>query len=138
MASFLIETFIAAGDRDRFEVGVAGLRSAIEATPVSAGQIRHVRSYLVPRDEMGVHVVEAESIEAVKQLATLAGIEVDRVVAAIGVDPGRPVTEQTDDAGRPDPDSKPNSRAVQRGATADHLKIAGERPMRGVPRVEEM
>lgn len=50
MASFLVETFIAAGDRDRFELGVAGLRSAIEARAGSEGQIRHVRSYLVPRD----------------------------------------------------------------------------------------
>ena len=55
--------------------------------------MEHVRSYLVPSDEMGVHVVEADGVEAVRQLSKLAGIEVERIVAAVAVDPGGAVAD---------------------------------------------
>ena len=63
MVSFLVETFIAQGDRDRFTVAVDGLRAALEAMNELEHHVEHVRSYLVPSDEMGVHVVEANSVE---------------------------------------------------------------------------
>jgi hypothetical protein len=88
MASFLVETYVAQGDGHKLSIAVEALRAAIESGDGLRGPVRHVRSYLVPRDEMGVHVVEAESVEAVMGLARLAGIEVERIVAAIGVDPG--------------------------------------------------
>lgn len=88
MASFLVETYVPQGEGHRLSGAVDALRAAIESGDSWTDQVRHVRSYLVPRDEMGVHVVEAESAEAVMRLAKLAGIEVERIVAAIGVDPG--------------------------------------------------
>lgn len=88
MASFLVETHIPQGDRDQFAIAVDGLRAALEASPVLEHKLEHVRSYLVPSDEMGVHVFEADSVEAVRRLAKLAGIEVERIVVAVGVDPG--------------------------------------------------
>ena len=88
MASFLVETYIRQGDRDSFAIAVSGLRSALELHALD-GQVRHVRSYLVPSDEMGVHVVESDSADAVKRLAKLAGIEVERIVSAVGVEPSR-------------------------------------------------
>ena len=96
MVSFLVETFIAQGDRDRFTVAVDGLRAALEAMNELEHHVEHVRSYLVPSDEMGVHVVEADSVEAVRRLAKLAGIEVERIVAAVGVDPGAAEAERMD------------------------------------------
>jgi len=87
MASFLVETYIRQGDRDGFAAAVVGLRSALESANGPNGPVRYVRSYLVPSDEMGVHVVESDTAEAVKQLAKLAGIEVERIVSAVGVDP---------------------------------------------------
>lgn len=88
MASFLVETYVAQGDAHKLSTAVEALRAAIGSGVGLTSPVRHVRSYLVPRDEMGVHVVEAESAEAVMRLARLAGIEVERIVAAIGVDPG--------------------------------------------------
>jgi hypothetical protein len=89
MASFLVETYIRQGDRDQFAAAVGGLRAALEAANGHDGPVRYVRSYLVPSDEMGVHVVESDSAEVVKRLAKLAGIEVERIVSAIGVEPFR-------------------------------------------------
>lgn len=89
MASFLIETFVAQGEHERFAVAADGLGVALAAMVDPTGQVHYVRSYLVPKDELGVHVVEAESAEIVMRLAKLAGIEVERIVSAVGVDPGR-------------------------------------------------
>ena len=55
-----------------------------------------MRSYLVPSDEMGVHVVDAETADEVKRLAKLAGIEVERIVSAVGVDAGRAAKPSVD------------------------------------------
>jgi hypothetical protein len=85
MASFLVETYVRPGDHEAFSLAVDGLRDAV-ATATPAARCRYVRSYLVPRDELGVHVVEAEDSEAVSQAAKVAGIEVERIVAAIGID----------------------------------------------------
>ena len=95
MASFFVETYVPPGDHAKFSHDVNGLRAALEAIAATDGQVQHVRSYLVPSDEMGVHVVEAESAEAVMRLATLAGLEVERIVPAIGGDSGG------SDVGRP-------------------------------------
>lgn len=96
MANFLVETYVPQGDSRRLSIAVASIQTAIETGPGLAGQVRHVRSYLVPRDEMGVHVVEAESAEAVIRLAKIAGIEVERIVTAIGVEPGGAGSDRSD------------------------------------------
>jgi hypothetical protein len=87
MASFLVETHVAQGGRDDFESAVEGLRAALTEMAVLDSKVRHVRSYLVPSDELGFHVVEADSAEAVTRLTKLAGIDVERIVSAIGIDP---------------------------------------------------
>jgi hypothetical protein len=86
MASFIVETYVRQGDRDGFAITVDELRSALAAAN-ALGHVRHVGSYLVPSDEMGVHVLVAESADEVKLLVKRAGIEVERIVATIGVDP---------------------------------------------------
>ena len=87
MASFLVETRVTQGGRDEFVTAVDELRGALAEMAVLDRQVRHVRSYLVPSDELGFHVVEADSAEAVIRLAKLAGIDVERIVSAIGIDP---------------------------------------------------
>jgi hypothetical protein len=84
MASFFVETYVPPGDHAKFSTDVEGLGAALEAIAATDGQVHLVRSYLVPSDEMGIHVVEADSAEAVLRLATLAGLEVERIVPAIG------------------------------------------------------
>jgi len=60
MASFVVETFVAQSDRDRFEDDVRNLQAAAATTHAAARRVRHLRSYLVPADAMGFHVMEAE------------------------------------------------------------------------------
>ena len=93
MASFVVETYLPQGDADRFAIDVDELRAAVEAIVLVGGQVHHVRSYVVPSDEMGFHVVEADCAEDVVRLATLARIDVERIVEAIGVGPGRTANE---------------------------------------------
>jgi hypothetical protein len=94
MASFLVETHVAQGGRAQFATAVDELRAALQEMAVLDSQVRHVRSYLVPSDELGFHVVEADSAEAVVRLAKLAGIDVERIVSAVGIDP-EPMEDQS-------------------------------------------
>ena len=93
MPSYVVETYIEEGDRDRFAIDVAGIRSAAAAMAAEDGEVHHVRSYIYPSDEMGFHVVEADSAETVIRLAKAAGIDVERVVSAVGVDPREDATD---------------------------------------------
>ena len=83
MASYVVETYVAAGDRVRFDLDVDGLRR-VAATGLG-GRVRHIRAYLVPCDEMGFHLVEAGTAADVERLTRQAGIEPERIVEAVGV-----------------------------------------------------
>jgi hypothetical protein len=87
MTSFVVETYVSEGDADRFAADVIGIRAAVESVVPAAGRLSHVRSYLVPSDEMGFHVIEAESPDDIVRVTALASIDVERIVAAIGVGP---------------------------------------------------
>jgi soluble P-type ATPase len=87
MPSYVVETYVEEGDRERFAIDVAGIRSAVATMAVGDSVVQHVRSYIYPSDEMGFHVVVADSEETVARLAKAAGIDVERIVSAIGIDP---------------------------------------------------
>jgi hypothetical protein len=89
VTSFVVETYVPDGDATRFAADVDGLRAAVESTSFG-GSVHHVRSYLVPSDSMGFHVVEGDSAEDVVRLTELASIEVERIVEAIGLDGDEP------------------------------------------------
>jgi hypothetical protein len=86
MVSFVVETWVATDVQDRFPAQAEGIRKASTAAGLS-GPVHILRSYLVPGDEMGFHVLEATTVEDVARVAALAGIEVERIVEAIGVEP---------------------------------------------------
>ena len=89
VTSFLVETFVPQGDPAQFTSDIDVLRAAVARD--YEGRVHHVRSYLVPGDEMGVHVIDADSAELIRQLATDAGLRLERVVAAVGIEsPGVP------------------------------------------------
>jgi len=90
MASFLVETHVARGGREQFAIAADRLREVLEAVPPADRDVELVRSYLVPRDELGVHVLQATSAEAIFRVATAAGIDVERIVSAVGLDPNQP------------------------------------------------
>jgi hypothetical protein len=85
MGSFVVETFVPQDDPDRFVVDVRSLRVAVRAAPRAPGGPRYLRSYLVPDDAMGFHVIEAETADEVARLARLANVEVERIVSAVSV-----------------------------------------------------
>lgn len=87
MTSFVLETYVPEGSQERYSGDVAGLRRAA-GSAVPAGSVRHVASYLVPDDEMAFHLVEADSATEVGRLAERAGVEPERIVEAVDVDPG--------------------------------------------------
>lgn len=86
VTSYVVETFVAAGDRERFALDVDGLRRV--AADGVGERVRHIRSYLVPGDEMGFHLVEAGTAADVERVTRLAGIEPERIVEAVGMDGG--------------------------------------------------
>lgn len=84
MTNFVIETFVPAERQERFAVDVDGLRRAADTS--AGGRVRHIRSYLVPGDEMGFHLVEAGAATDVELVTSRAGIEPERIVVAVGID----------------------------------------------------
>lgn len=93
MTSFVVETYVPDGDSDRFAADVHGIRSAIDRGSPLAGLVHHVRSYLVPSDQMGFHVVRARSSADIVRMTALARIQVERIVEAIASDdPADPIT----------------------------------------------
>jgi hypothetical protein len=105
MGSFVVETFVAQSDRDRFEDRVRRLEAAAASTPAGPHRVRHVRSYLMPADAMGFHVMEAETTDDVVRVTTIANIEVERIGAVITVD-ARPAEARARERTAPLPDGE--------------------------------
>lgn len=87
MAWFVVETFVAEGDREQFVADVRGIQAAARSWRVVTSPVRHVRSYLVSADAMGFHVLEANAPEDVARIARIARVEVERIVPTISVGP---------------------------------------------------
>lgn len=86
MPSYVVETFLPGDARERLVAEAVGMRAvAFEL----AGHVTVVRSYLVPGDEMGFHVLEADTLEDAARVVSLAGVEVERIVETIRVEPDR-------------------------------------------------
>ena len=98
MATFVIETFIdRARGTEELRRAAGRLRTAILATPSSDPRRRLVRSYYVPEDEFGLHLVEASSSDDVLALCREARLVPERIVeaepASVGTD-GVPPTQR--------------------------------------------
>ena len=90
MPSFVVETFVPAEGREQFTRSIEDLRAASDRSR-DRGGVRHLRSFLVPDDEMGFHVLEARTVTDVARVTQSAGIEVERVVEVVTVDVPREV-----------------------------------------------
>lgn len=75
---FILETYVPRLSSSDLDDLAGRARKATTGTSVS-----HVRSYLVPEDEMCMHIFEASSRDAVLQVASRAGIEADRIVEMV-------------------------------------------------------
>ena len=85
MPSYVVETFVPAGSHERFAVAVDELRSTSEGSDAHL-RVRLVRSFLVPADEMGFHVVEAGRRGDVERVVADAGIDPERIVEVVRVE----------------------------------------------------
>ena len=56
--------------------------------------VRYLRSILIPGDETCLHLVDADSVEEVTQAFQQAGLEADRIVEAVGLQPPAAVENQ--------------------------------------------
>jgi hypothetical protein len=88
MTGFLVEAYAPGLGDDGLARAVERLRAAEPVMAAAGHPVRHVRSYVVPGDEMCFHLLEASSPEDVLEAARLAGIEAERVVEAIGMGSG--------------------------------------------------
>jgi hypothetical protein len=74
--SYLVETYAPLGRADEVEAALARLANGREA-------VRHLRATFVPEDETCFHLVEAPSLEAVREALQRAAIPYERIVEAV-------------------------------------------------------
>lgn len=83
MPSYLIEGYFPRSRSAELTESVARLRRAAEALTAEGILVRHVRSSFLPADELFLHVLEAESAEAVGAASKRAGIASERIVEEV-------------------------------------------------------
>ena len=82
MTDFLVELYVARTDCAAVVAGAARLGSAAAQVTAEGRPVRVVRSIFVPQDETCYVLVEATTIDAVRETATRAALPIERVVEA--------------------------------------------------------
>ncbi|MCP9487512.1 MAG: DUF4242 domain-containing protein [Gaiellaceae bacterium MAG52_C11] len=83
MPSFLVETY-APERRTNGLPDLSATAQAAASTGAAAGlDVRHVRSFATPGDEVCFHVFEAPSLEAVASMSKLACLDHERITEVI-------------------------------------------------------
>jgi hypothetical protein len=83
MPSYLLETYVPRARTDELAEAAARARDTALRREADGRRNRFVRSTFVPSDEIGVLVFEAESADAVGEVARRAAITYERIVEAI-------------------------------------------------------
>lgn len=84
MPGYLLETYASGFRTEDVALAARRARDAAAALTRQGVPVSHQHSYLVPADEMFLHFFDAPSAEAVGHAATIAELEVERVVETIG------------------------------------------------------
>ena len=83
MASFLLETYSSHPAPTELAVLTGRARAAAEAGVREGIEIRHVRSFFAPDDDICFHIFEAPSAEAVARASELANLDHERITEVI-------------------------------------------------------
>jgi hypothetical protein len=65
--------------------GVTSPDPAVLARLGDRNNVHYLRSILIPGDETGLHLVEADSVEKVAEAFAQIGLAPDRIVEAVGI-----------------------------------------------------
>lgn len=76
MPSYLVERYVASSRGADVEAAIAGIAA-------SGGRVRHLRATFVPEDETCFHMIEAPSLEVVREALKRAAITYERIVEAV-------------------------------------------------------
>ena len=85
MPSYLVEGFLPRSRATELSDAVARVRAAAEALSAEGTPVRHVRSSFLPADELFLHVLEAESFEAVREATRRADVAPERIAESVPV-----------------------------------------------------
>lgn len=83
MPSFLVETYVAHTPSPDVRSLVALAKAGAAAGAREGLDVRHVRSFLAPEDDMCFHVFEAPSRLAVARMTELAQLDHERITEVI-------------------------------------------------------
>ena len=83
MPSFLVETYVAHTPSPDVRTLAALARAGAAAGTREGLDIRHVRSFLAPEDDMCFHVFEAPSRLAVTRMTEVAHLDHERITEVI-------------------------------------------------------
>jgi len=81
MKTYLVECYLPRA-RSTELAEIAARLATLDGTGRVAVMVRYLRSTYVPADEICFHQFEADSIEAVRDIARLASLPFDRIVEA--------------------------------------------------------
>lgn len=85
MPSYLVEGFLPRSRAAELNAAVARVRRAAAALSAEGTPVRHVRSSFLPADELFLHVLEADSIDAVREATRRADVTPERIVESVPV-----------------------------------------------------
>jgi hypothetical protein len=83
MPSYLLETYVPRAHQGELARAAARARDTALRLEADGRRVRYVRSTFLPSDEVGYLVFEAESADAVGEVASRAAIAYERIVEAI-------------------------------------------------------
>ena len=82
MEQYLVELYLPRGG----EAAVRAARAASGQVTMEGRHVRHLRTILVPQDEICFHLYEAQDADAVGEACLRAGIAYERIVRAVSID----------------------------------------------------
>jgi len=83
MASFLLEIYTPGSAASGLDRLTAQARAAAEHAAQAGLEVRHVRSFVTPGDQVCFHVFEAPSAETLTRMSELANFDHERITEVI-------------------------------------------------------